>query len=83
MTEQREITCREMVELMTDYLEGSMPPDDRTKFEEHLSICDGCTNYLRQLQETIRVTGMLTEEQIPEDHKNQLLMAFRGWKRSG
>jgi len=80
VTERREITCREMVELMTDYLEGAMPPDDRARFEEHLSICDGCTNYLGQLRETIKVTGMLTEEQIPEDHRQQLLTAFRDWR---
>ncbi len=81
MTQRREITCREMVELMTDYLEGALPPDDRARFEEHLSICDGCTNYLAQLRETIKVTGMLTEEQIPEERRQQLLMAFRDWKR--
>ena len=78
-----EITCRELVELMTDYLEGAMAPEDRSRFEEHLSICDGCTNYLGQLRETIRIAGMLTEEQIPDEQKRSLLMAFRDWKRAG
>ena len=78
-----EITCREMVELMTDYLEGVMPAVERARFEEHLSICDGCTNYLRQVRETVRVAGMLTEEDIPEEQKRSLLMAFRDWKRTG
>ncbi len=76
------MTCREMVELMTDYLEGSMSTVERARFEEHLSICDGCTNYLRQVRETVRVAGMLTEEDIPEEQRRSLLMAFRDWKRT-
>ena len=47
--------------------------------EEHLAICDGCTAYLEQMRETIRLTGMLTEEQIPQDQKQRLLEAFRTW----
>ena len=77
-----EITCRELVELITDYLEGAMAPEDRSRFEEHLSICDGCTNYLGQLRETILIACMLTEEQIPDEQKRSLLMAFRDWKRA-
>lgn len=79
---REEITCREIVELMTDYLEGAMTPEDRSRFEEHLSNCDGCTNYLGQLREMIRIAGMLTEEQIPDDQKQGLLVAFRDWKRT-
>ena len=71
-----------MVELMNDYLEGAMPSDDRAEFEEHLSVCDGCTNYLGQLRATIKSTGMLTEDQIPEHQKQRLLMAFRDWNRA-
>jgi len=81
VTEEREITCREVVEIVTDYLEGAMPSEERARFEEHLSVCDGCTNYLGHVRETIRLTGMLTEEQIPEEQKRSLLMAFRDWKR--
>ncbi|HEV8564080.1 MAG TPA: zf-HC2 domain-containing protein [Actinomycetota bacterium] len=83
MTEAAEITCREMVELMTDYLEEAMSPETRGRFEEHLAACDGCTNYLGQLREAIRATGTLTEEQIPAHQKDELLQAFRDWHRSG
>ena len=76
-----ELTCREMVELMTEYLEGSMPSQDRARFEEHISTCDGCTNYLHQIRETVRITGGLTEEQIDPAHRDRLLDAFRGWSR--
>lgn len=75
-----ELTCREVVELVTGYLDGSMAPDDRDRFEEHLSICDGCTNHLHQMRETVRLTGMLREEQLSDEQRDALLMAFRGWK---
>jgi hypothetical protein len=83
VTEAVEITCREMVELMTDYLEDAMTSDTRERFERHLAGCDGCTNYLGQLREAIRATGMITEEEIPAERKDELLGAFRDWHRTG
>ena len=80
MTEANGLTCREMVELMNDYLEGTMSTELRARFEEHLAGCDGCTNYLAQLRETIRVTGRITEEQIPVRDRDALLRAFRDWR---
>jgi anti-sigma factor RsiW len=75
----RALTCHEVIEIIGDYLEGALSTDDRRRVEEHLAICDGCTTYLEQMRETIRLTGMLTEEQIPEDQKRDLLEAFRTW----
>jgi anti-sigma factor RsiW len=75
----RALTCHEVIEIITEYLEGALPADDRRRVEEHLAICDGCTTYLEQMRETIRLTGMLTEEQIPEDQKRDLVEAFRTW----
>ena len=83
MTEAAEFTCREMVELMTDYLEDAMSTETRARFERHLAGCDGCSNYLGQLREVIRATGLITEDQIPADRKNELLSAFRDWHRGG
>ena len=83
MNEETEITCREIVGLVTDYLEGAMAQDVRARMDRHLATCDGCINYLKQMRETIRVTGQLTEEQIPETQRRQLLEAFRDWRRSG
>jgi predicted anti-sigma-YlaC factor YlaD len=82
MTSQ-ELTCKDVVELVTGYLDGSMEQADRERFEEHLSVCDGCTNYLHQMRETIRVTGMLTEEQVSEEQRDALLATFRGWRSRG
>jgi len=77
----RALTCHEVIEIISDYLEGALPADDHRRVEEHLAICDGCTTYLEQMRETIRLTGMLTEEQIPEDQKRDLLEAFRTWTK--
>lgn len=82
MTPQ-EITCKDVVELVTGYLDGSMEEADRERFERHLSLCDGCTNYLHQMRETIRLTGMLTEEQVSDEQRDALLAAFRGWRSRG
>ncbi len=78
---ERSLTCHEVVELVTDYLEGALPPEVRGRVEEHLALCDGCSTYLEQMRETIRLTGMIREEQIPEEEKHRLLEAFRGWTR--
>jgi predicted anti-sigma-YlaC factor YlaD len=75
------LTCHEVVELVTDYLEDALPHDVRNRVEEHLAVCDGCSRYLEQMRETIRLTGMLTEEQVTDEQKAGLLEAFRTWVR--
>jgi len=75
----RALTCQDVVDIITDYLENALSPDDRRRVEEHLALCDGCTTYLEQMRETIRLTGMLTQEQIPQEQRQQLLEAFRAW----
>ncbi len=75
----RDLTCKELVELVTGYLDGSVRGRRRRRFEAHLAACDGCTRYLRQMEATIRMTGTLAEEQVTEEQKAVLLTAFRGW----
>ena len=76
------LTCRELVELVTDYLEGALEPDDRLRFDEHLADCPGCTSYVEQMRETIRLTGRLREEDVGIEAVAPLLQAFRRWKDS-
>jgi anti-sigma factor RsiW len=76
----QEFTCREMVELVTDYFEGALPRSDRRRFERHLSACDGCTTYVEQMREVITTLGRLTEDSIPLEARDALLHAFRDWK---
>jgi anti-sigma factor RsiW len=75
------LTCRELVELVTDYLEGALPRADRRRFERHIAGCDHCTAYLEQIRLTITATGRLTEEDLEPEARGELLAAFRDWNR--
>jgi anti-sigma factor RsiW len=77
-----ELTCRELVEVVTDYLEERLSQPDRRRFEEHLASCRGCSVYLQQMRETIRLAGVLREEHVPLPAQAELLNAFRAWRRS-
>jgi anti-sigma factor RsiW len=74
-----EIACREVLELITGYLEGALPADVHRAVEAHLSGCDGCTTVLEEFRQTIAMTGRLSEEQLSPAQRNTLLDAFRGW----
>jgi predicted anti-sigma-YlaC factor YlaD len=74
------LTCKELVELVTDYLEGALPSADRRRFEEHLTTCPYCRIYLDQMRQTIRALGHLPEEAIPPEALEALLARFRGWR---
>jgi anti-sigma factor RsiW len=74
------LTCQELVELVTDYLEGSLAAAERARFEQHLALCQGCTNYLAQMRQTIAVAGKLTEATLPAGAREEMLALFRRWK---
>ena len=79
MTAPRELTCRELVELVTDYLEERMAPAERARFEEHLAACPGCQAYLEQLRVTVAALGRLPPERLTETVREDVLAAFRDW----
>jgi len=79
--EQGEITCRELVEVVTDYFEGRLPDGDRVRFEAHLADCGHCVEYVAQMRRTIAVLGRLGTEAIDPAREAELLAAFRGWRR--
>jgi anti-sigma factor RsiW len=81
MIDAGDLTCRELVELVTDYLEGGLPPAERARFEAHLADCPGCTTYLEQMRQTIRLLGRLTEADVAPQALEELLRVFRAWKR--
>jgi anti-sigma factor RsiW len=76
-----ELTCKEVVELVTDYLGNALPDAERARFEEHLAGCEPCTHYLQQMRTTIELTGRLDADALPDDMKRDLVDAFRRWKR--
>ena len=73
------LSCQELVELVTAYLEGALPSDERERFERHIETCDGCGQYLEQMRTTIRLTGQLTPEAVPREAERGLVSAFRSW----
>jgi anti-sigma factor RsiW len=83
MTESPDhISCQELVELITGYLEGALPAQEMALFEQHLNFCEGCVWYLEQMRGTIRAAGRVAEGDIPADDRDRLLAAFRGWRTS-
>jgi len=74
-----QIVCRDLLELISGYLDDALPADVHAAIEHHLSRCDGCTTVLEEFRTTIAMTGMLTEEQITEAQRDTMLTAFRGW----
>ncbi len=76
-----DLSCKELVELVTDYLEDELAQSTRARFEMHLSYCLWCRDYLDQMRATMKLAGRLPEEALPPGSKEALLRAFRGWKR--
>jgi anti-sigma factor RsiW len=76
-----ELTCQELVELVTDYLEHALSPAEQARFEAHLAGCRGCRTYVEQMRLTIQAVGAVPEETIPSDARDTLLAAFRHWKQ--
>jgi anti-sigma factor RsiW len=75
-----ELTCKELVELVTEYLDGELKGDELERFEEHLVYCGPCVVHVNQMRETIRVAGALREEDLDPVVTDELLAAFRGWR---
>ena len=72
--------CRELVEVITDYLEDALAERDRLRFEAHLAECDACRDYVEQFQQTIALSGRIEPEQLPPVLQDELLSAFRAWR---
>jgi anti-sigma factor RsiW len=75
-----ELTCQELVELVTDYLEGALPGEELERFEEHLLYCKPCVMHVEQIRETIRVAGAVSADDLDPVVADDLLGAFRTWR---
>lgn len=76
------MSCSELVALVTDYFENALGPAERARFEDHLRSCPGCVDHLDQMRTTIEAVGQLAEEDVPPPAMDDLLDAFRRWRRS-
>ena len=72
--------CNQVVELATEYIEHALPAELVEQFEMHLNLCDGCSAFIGQIRTTAELGGRLTEDEIPEKTKAELLAAFRDWR---
>lgn len=81
MIRSEPLGCREIVELVTDYLEGSMPAERRLGFEEHVAICPPCRNYFDQFRHTVELGKKIEEDELPANVRDALVEAFRDWRK--
>jgi anti-sigma factor RsiW len=81
-TSLQQLSCQELVELVTDYLEGVLPAEERARFEEHLRPCAGCSEYVAQMRATIELTGGLRPADLTPEAEQAMLSAFRDWKET-
>ncbi len=79
MSTRPTMSCRELVALLTEYLDGTMPAPERIRFERHVAVCPPCRAHLEQMRQTIRASGALTEEAISPAARDDLLDAFADW----
>jgi predicted anti-sigma-YlaC factor YlaD len=73
------LSCRQMTELVTDYLEGRLSTIDRIRFQLHIGICRHCRDYLDQMRITVRTLGAMPSAPVPDHVMDQLLHRFRDW----
>ena len=76
------LSCQEVVELVTDYLDGALPAEQAALFEQHLNFCEGCVWYVDQIRKTVEAAGEVHEEDIAPEAKERLMGAFRDWRGS-
>jgi predicted anti-sigma-YlaC factor YlaD len=74
------LTCKEVTEAITDYLEGNLSFVEWVRFQMHLGLCFGCRRYLRQMKLTIRTLGALPAEPLLPAVRDELIQRFRSWR---
>ncbi len=77
---RNELACREMVEWITDYLEGALGRSQRRRFEAHLAGCEHCSEYLAQMRATISLSGRLRVEDLTPQMRGELTEIYRRWR---
>jgi anti-sigma factor RsiW len=78
-----DITCREIVSLVTSYLDGVLSRGDSERFERHLSECPHCREHLKQIEATIIVTGQVRPEEVDPRAREDLRDLYRKWLDGG
>jgi anti-sigma factor RsiW len=77
------LKCIEVVELVSDYLDGKLDAATRLRVEEHLALCPPCRTYVEQVRQTVRELGQLPGDELPEHAVSELERAFAEFSRRG
>ncbi len=77
------LVCRQVVELVTDYLDDALSRADRKRFERHLRACPNCSAYLEQMRLTIATTGRLAPESLTPEARDAFTDLYRAWRADG
>ena len=77
------LNCQQIADLVTEYVDGALPKDERLAFEQHVAICPPCRAYFAQMRTVVRVAGSLREDDLPESVRADLVSVFRDWKATG
>jgi anti-sigma factor RsiW len=80
---RRDVVCQQAVELVTDYLEGALPPSARRRFEAHLAACPHCAEYLAQMRATIELAGRITPDDLAPQVQDEFIAIYRQWRAGG
>jgi anti-sigma factor RsiW len=78
---QLDIACEDLVEMLSDHLDGGLTSAERARLDDHLATCEGCTNALEQFRETISTTGRITEDQVDHRPREAFRAVFTRWLR--
>ena len=78
-----EITCRQAVAFVTEYLDDALSTPDRARFEAHLAECPSCNEYVKQIRVTVAVSGRVREEDLDPRARLDLMQLYRRWRESG
>jgi anti-sigma factor RsiW len=77
---REQFVCRDVVEMLTDYVEGALSRRDRRRLEAHLAACDACSEYLLQLRTTIELTGTLSDDDLTPEMRKEFSALYRRWR---
>jgi anti-sigma factor RsiW len=80
LSRREDLVCQQVVELVTDYLEGALSRSQRRRFEAHLAGCEHCTEYLAQMRATITLTGRLQAEDLSPEMREEFSSIYRRWR---
>ena len=77
---RKDLVCQQVVELVTDYLEGTLSRRERRRFESHLRACPNCTAYLQQIKTTVQLTGTIEWDELTPEAQADLADLYRRWR---